>query len=228
MANPAEIQGRAAANSAGGSTRDAVEGLRPPEVKRRRILTAATRLFARRGFAKTTVEEIALEAGVSKGLVYVHFPSKEALLEKVLSIAIVEWSEATKEATRGLGDSMAELIASVLSASIVYAKRNPILCAILGQDPRGLLPEQLDHTDRLARNYTRTMERFLRRGVERGELREDLDVEYTARYIWLLHRALVNELFVPGRSPRELDSERLVESVAAMITSGLLGPAAWG
>jgi len=214
MANPVEIQG--------------LEGLHPPEAKRRRILTAAARLFAHRGFAKTTVEEIALEAGVSKGLVYVHFPSKEALLEKVLSIALVEWSEATQEATRGLRNSMAELIASVLRASIVYAKRNPILCALLGQDPRGLLPEQLARTNRLARNYTRTMEKLLRRGVERRELREDLDVEYTARYIWLLHRAVVNEVFVPSRGRQDLDSERLVESVAAMITSGLLGPASSG
>lgn len=51
---------------------------------REAILNAATGLFARKGYDATTTDEIAREAGVSKGLIYHHFRGKEAILEALL------------------------------------------------------------------------------------------------------------------------------------------------
>ena len=56
-----------------------------------RILAAAEELFATQGFAKTTVDEIAAAASVSKGLVYDHYPSKEALLGEVWERLVAAW-----------------------------------------------------------------------------------------------------------------------------------------
>jgi TetR/AcrR family transcriptional regulator, repressor for uid operon len=44
-----------------------------------RILRAAMACFARQGYYGTTMEEIAVEAGIAKGAAYVYFPSKEAI-----------------------------------------------------------------------------------------------------------------------------------------------------
>jgi len=52
---------------------------REKAMHRQEILEAAARVFAKKGFAATTVEEIAQEAEFSKGAVYLHFDSKEAL-----------------------------------------------------------------------------------------------------------------------------------------------------
>lgn len=49
------------------------------------VLKAATRLFAEAGFENTSVANICAGAGVSKGLVYHHFPSKEAILKEIFS-----------------------------------------------------------------------------------------------------------------------------------------------
>src|SRR6266487_3150121 len=49
------------------------------EARRQHILRAALRCFARRGYHTTTIDDIAAEAGVSKGAPYVYFQSKEAL-----------------------------------------------------------------------------------------------------------------------------------------------------
>ena len=54
------------------------------ERSRTAILAAATDLFARKGYDATTTEEIATNAGISKGLIYHHFKSKEAVLEGLL------------------------------------------------------------------------------------------------------------------------------------------------
>jgi AcrR family transcriptional regulator len=49
-----------------------------------RILDAAARLIAHYGADKTTVSDITREAGVGKGVLYLHWPSKEALLDALL------------------------------------------------------------------------------------------------------------------------------------------------
>lgn len=51
------------------------------------IMQAALELFAHRGFNGTSISQIAKEAGVSKGLIYNYYPSKEALLEAIVSQA---------------------------------------------------------------------------------------------------------------------------------------------
>jgi AcrR family transcriptional regulator len=191
-----------------------------PQRKRRRILRAAAALFASQGFTKTRVDEISAKAGVSKGLVYVHFPSKEALLEQVMSDAILEsGSEAARAASRP-GLTTAERIKVVLRSWIEYAERHPILQTLLAQDPGRLLPEELNHTDRLAADYAAAMEGLLRHGIGRGELRADLDVAYAARAIWLVHSALNRELFVEHPASAKADAQRLADATIDLILHG--------
>src|ERR1019366_2189894 len=63
---------------------------------RRRLLEAAARVYARRGFNGATLEEVAAEAGFTKGAVYGHFGSKEnlllALMEEHLTPPVIEQS----------------------------------------------------------------------------------------------------------------------------------------
>src|SRR5437867_13242368 len=51
------------------------------------IVKAAVPLFARQGFARTTTRELAEAAGVSEPLLYIHFPSKEALYLEIQSFS---------------------------------------------------------------------------------------------------------------------------------------------
>jgi AcrR family transcriptional regulator len=64
---------------------------------RARLLDAAARVYAQRGFAGATLEEVASEAGFTKGAVYGHFGSKEnlllALVEEYLAVQIAEQME---------------------------------------------------------------------------------------------------------------------------------------
>lgn len=55
--------------------------MKPADERRRDILDAALRLFAERGFTETTVSDIASEAGMATGTVYLYFPSKEDVLQ---------------------------------------------------------------------------------------------------------------------------------------------------
>jgi AcrR family transcriptional regulator len=55
------------------------------EVTRKNILVAASKLFARRGYHKTTITDIAQAIELTSGAIFHHFPSKEALLEAVVA-----------------------------------------------------------------------------------------------------------------------------------------------
>jgi AcrR family transcriptional regulator len=54
------------------------------EVSRRQVLEAAVKALAKRGYAKTSVSDIAHAAGMSKGAVHYHFESKDDLIARVL------------------------------------------------------------------------------------------------------------------------------------------------
>ncbi len=54
------------------------------EARRDQILEAALHLFSRKGFAESSVDEIAAEAGLGKATLYLYFPSKEVLLQKLV------------------------------------------------------------------------------------------------------------------------------------------------
>jgi AcrR family transcriptional regulator len=61
--------------------------------REQRILDAAARLVIHYGYDKTTVSDIAREAGVSKGAIYLHYPSKEDLFEALLEREVMSYSD---------------------------------------------------------------------------------------------------------------------------------------
>jgi AcrR family transcriptional regulator len=58
---------------------------RQPEIRRKQILEAAKGCFRKFGFAQTRIADIADDAGISVGLVYSQFPSKEAVVEAIIA-----------------------------------------------------------------------------------------------------------------------------------------------
>lgn len=74
------------------------------------ILAAARKEFGRRGFAATTIDEIAARAGIAKGAVYHHFPSKELIFEQVLERITAELAAETPLAARA-GKTLLDAIA---------------------------------------------------------------------------------------------------------------------
>jgi TetR/AcrR family transcriptional regulator, cholesterol catabolism regulator len=67
-----------------------VQNVERAESRRREILIAAARVFARQGYDTATLDDVALSLGVTKGVIYYYFPSKEALLTEIRTTAIGE------------------------------------------------------------------------------------------------------------------------------------------
>lgn len=99
---------------------DSPEGGEPAQRRRRKqarpqeLLDAALALFVEKGFAAARAEEVAQRAGVSKGTLYLYFPSKEELLKAVIAQNLATRINAGAELAATHAGSATELLSTIL------------------------------------------------------------------------------------------------------------------
>jgi AcrR family transcriptional regulator len=93
--------------------------MNPKAEKTRRVVEVAESLFASKGFDKTTIKEIAREAGVGVGTIYEYFPDKQSLLFAIPAVRIEEMINQLNEclyAVSGAFNKLRKLVHFFLSA----------------------------------------------------------------------------------------------------------------
>jgi AcrR family transcriptional regulator len=85
------------------------------QATRQRLISVATGLFAERGFEGTSIDAVLHEAGVSRGSLYHHFGSKEALFEAALTAIMEEAGRQTVVAAAGASDAASALRAGCVA-----------------------------------------------------------------------------------------------------------------
>jgi TetR/AcrR family acrAB operon transcriptional repressor len=114
--------------------------------RQQRIFDAAAELIAHYGFDKTTMDDIARTAGVSKGALYLHFKSKDDLFEALLLQEAERMSDVMME--RLMADPEGGSIISIYTQGLMAVAESPLLRALYTQDQRVLG----DYFRRLARS----------------------------------------------------------------------------
>ena len=107
------------------------------------IQEAAIRVISRKGMAAATMQEIAEEAGVAKGTIYLYFRDREELVEKTFETAIGELHKRLDAALEGDG-TFEERLRAVMTAQLGVLQREPrVLPALpLAADARGDAAQQ--------------------------------------------------------------------------------------
>ena len=140
----------------------------PPPSSRELIVDAAEAVVIEVGAAHMTLEAVAAKAGVSKGGLLYHFPTKEALLKAMLNRHLQRLDEARKKKCAELqDDTTREIKAYVLSSLVRDRKTECISAALLAavaHDPRLLEPVRDEYQQRLA-EFTSSGLRFERAAV---------------------------------------------------------------
>src|SRR5918911_4454076 len=160
---------------------------RLPEERPRQILEAALEVFGERGLAGARLDDIAKRPGVSKGTIYLYFPSKEALFVEVIREMVI--ANIERQAGRLGTGTPTEQLRDYVRAIWGYV-RSPAFPTV-----HRLITAELHHFPDLVRFFTeevgartiRVLADILRSGVESGEFRP-LDAEATAR---MLHAMLI-------------------------------------
>lgn len=95
----------------------------PRDARRVQLIEATIEVLATRGYARTTLTEVANQAGLSHGLVNFHFQTKEKLLTETLLYLAEEYRQNWLSALKNAGDSPAERLDALLRADF-----NPEIC----------------------------------------------------------------------------------------------------
>jgi TetR/AcrR family fatty acid metabolism transcriptional regulator len=191
--------------------------------KRRLILEAAVRVFARRGYHASRVGDIAEEAGVAHGLLYHYFRSKEEVLETIFRET---WSDllATVGEVEATGDSARDQLRQVAAILLRSWRRDPDLVRVLVREVTR--SAELDRRLGDIGQAFAAIERIVRRGQEDGEFREELD----ARLASVVFYGAIDEIltsWVLGLLPDgDADVARAEQLVVDVVAGGLSALAA--
>ncbi|MHB8894989.1 MAG: TetR/AcrR family transcriptional regulator [Candidatus Geothermincolia bacterium] len=161
--------------------------------RRADILEAARGLYQRYGYKKTTMDDIAKAAGITKPTVYSYFKGKKDIL-----IALVEW-EGSRILERGLsgvreGASAEEQLAAMFLATDKFLKEDNFLQGIVSRDPDILTPEVVSTAFDFERKIMEAVETILKWGMEQGTVRKT-DPRLLAYAIVRLHEAFTFTAF---------------------------------
>ena len=151
------------------------------EDKRRHILDAAVRVFARKGFHASRVGDIAEEAGVAHGLLYHYFDSKDAVLEAVFHenwSVLLERIGSVEETDEPAADQLRH-IATIILRTWLHL---PDVVRVVIQE-FGRSPELAERIGDLAQPIE-LFQRVIERGIARGEFREDIDPRVAATIVY--------------------------------------------
>jgi AcrR family transcriptional regulator len=190
------------------------------EDKRRLLLDAAVRVFARKGYHAARVGDIAEEAGVAYGLLYHYFSSKEEVLRNVFRET---WRAliATIESVERGEDTPREQLRKVAEILLRSWKRDPDLVRVLVLEVTRsqLLAGEMDE---IVASFS-VIQAIVERGQADGSLRGDLDARL-ASYVFY---GAIDELltgWVLGRLPDSNEDLARAERTVVEIVAGGLAP----
>ena len=154
--------------------------------KKECILLEAARAFARFGFKKASIDEIAREAGVGKGTVYLAAESKEDLFYQVLHREMRAWQS---ECSRVIDPRLPadELLVRLLEAAKGYLDNHPLLRDLLFGETARALPSWRGRFDELRALGRTNVAEVLRIGVRQGMFDPSLDVDAAAAVLQDFH-----------------------------------------
>jgi TetR/AcrR family transcriptional regulator len=201
---------------------------RRKEARPGELLDAALDLFVEKGFAATRAEEVAARAGVSKGTLFLYFPSKEELLKAVvqenISGRFKEWN-AEFESFEG---STADLLRYCMNVwwERVGATKASGITKLMISEARNFPDIAAFYQQEVIKPGQDLIRRILQRGVQRGEFRA-LDLDYAhfsivSSMVFLIMTRHSLGACVAENQP--LDPERYIASQVDIILHGMSVP----
>jgi AcrR family transcriptional regulator len=189
--------------------------LRAPDTHDR-LLAATETCLRRSGIRRTTVIEIAEEAGLSRATLYKHFPDKAALVVAALARTDEQfWAEATAQVSARTG-----LAAQVAEAVRIARERPPgaLLLQLREAEPDAFTATVGTGLREMVPNMSLFWQPFLLAARDAGELRVDLDLARASE--WVV-RVVLSLVTIPGDRFDSDDPHSVQDFLADFLVAGL-------
>lgn len=205
--------------SRGGSADRYAHHVSAPESRsdvQRRLLSAATRLFAEHGFDRTSVSQIVEAAGVTKGAMYHYFRSKDDLLYEIYARVLREQTRRL-EALAASGGPVAKRLHSIASDVVVSTIANLDDATIFFQSLHQLDPVMRKTVRAERRRYHERFRGLIEEGQRTGEFRADKPAEIIVDFFF----GAVHHLAYWYRPSGELSAQQVGDHFADLLLDSL-------
>jgi AcrR family transcriptional regulator len=180
------------------------------------ITDAAFAAFAENGYAATRIEEVAKRAGVSKGLMYLYFKTKEELFKAVIRNVVMRRIDALIEVLESTEMRSEDFMRGPMAEFMKQVPGSPIAVVIrllLAEGPRH--PDLVDYYwENVVSRALAAITGFVERGVERGEFRKTEVSELPQLIVAPVMLGMIWKLLFTKRS---LDTDKLIDTHIDMI-----------
>jgi AcrR family transcriptional regulator len=189
---------------------------RRKEDRPQEITAAAFQAFAEKGYSATRVEEVANRAGVSKGLMYLYFKTKEELFKAVVKSVVIRRVDALIAAVETTELSSEDFIRGPLADFLKQIPDSPVAVVI-----RLLISEGPRHPDLVEYYYDNVVAKglaaisgFIERGIERGEFRRSPVTELPHLFLAPVMLSIIWRILF---QEQQLDTDKLIETQLDML-----------
>jgi|SRR5579884_946154 len=183
--------------------------------RREELTRTAARLFAARGYHGTSLADLADELGIQKASLYHHIASKEDLLWEVAAAGAAAFQAALDAVPDGA--PAVDRIRLALRGHLRVVAEQLDAATVFTREWRALTGERRERFLDERRRYEERVRDLFRDGVERGELRTDLDVATAA----LLLLSAANWAYTWLQ--RGADTDALADRFVALLADGMRG-----
>jgi TetR/AcrR family fatty acid metabolism transcriptional regulator len=186
--------------------------------KRERILDAAERVFAQHGFFAARVSEIAKQAGVADGTIYLYFKSKDELLISLFESRMERFNQLLAEAIAGDARPTDKLLA-IVRTYLGLVREQPMVAEVLTIELRQSAKFMKEASNPKFGDLLRMLAGVIAEGQAAGELSRDVPAQIAARMIF----GILDELALAWLLQRgeKFDIVRAADWVGALVTRGL-------
>ena len=185
------------------------------EFRRSELLSAARTVFSRKGFHDATIDDIAYEAGVAKGTVYLYFESKHEIYLAALRESVELLNEQMR-AEAAVPGSASERLQRLLTAKIAFFDKHRDFFQIF-QTELGRVEKTMTECKDLYFEQARIVEKVLQDGIKEGSV-QDVNTKKASFAITDLTRGIVIQRAL-GWSRTRLNDE--VEFIFSVLWKGI-------
>jgi TetR/AcrR family fatty acid metabolism transcriptional regulator len=189
--------------------------------KHQRILQAAVKIFAEKGFYKAKISEIAREAEVADGTVYLYFKNKDDILIQLFEEEMDRMIESMRGELSRFEEPLEKLKAFV-RRHLGVVEENPRLAEVIQVELRQSNKFVKNYTNRKFQEYLNLVEEIIRQGQQRGVVRPDIEPSIAKRAIF---GALdeMSTFWVLSRK-RSYPAEHVARQISDMLIRGVIHP----
>lgn len=191
------------------------------EDKSLRILDAAIRVFARKGFYNSTIADVAKVAEVAEGTIYLYFKNKDDLLISIFEHSMGLFIEEA-ESELQLVEDPKEKLKRFISLHLRLVQKNPELAQVLQIELRQSSKFMKEYEGGKFSEYLNVVRRILEDGQEKGVFRRDFEPRILRRAIFGCIDELALEWLLMSKKKYSL--ETCADQVGDLFVRGISNP----